>query len=90
VQVTTEQLDTIRPLNDLWLKGTADRIAQAGPNRAGIDPRLMAFLAQTSAIGLLTLKGSVEALDDPLLYSDEDLVAALAAIFSVAAAPAGS
>jgi len=47
----------------------------------------MAFLAYLSAIGLLTMKGMVESLDDPLAYSDEQLVEGFARIFAAAAAP---
>ena len=47
----------------------------------------MAFLAYLAAIGLLTMKGMVESLDDPLLYSDEQLIEGFARIFEAAAAP---
>jgi hypothetical protein len=41
----------------------------------------------TSALGLLTMKGLVESLGDPLRHSDDDLIEALARIFEAAAAP---
>lgn len=85
--VTPEQLARIRPLNDLALAGTAERLKELGETRAGVKPRLLAFLAQVAAVGLLTFKGSVEAIDDPLLYSDDELVDALVRIFSAAAEP---
>ncbi len=88
VKVAPEQLERVRPLNTLAYAGTAERLAAQGPNRAGVDPRLMAFLAQVSALGVLTMKGMVESVDDPLIYSDEELQDALAAIFAAAAEPA--
>jgi hypothetical protein len=47
----------------------------------------MVFLANVAALGILTMKGMVEHLGDPLLYSDEELIDALARIFEAAAAP---
>ena len=47
----------------------------------------MAFLAYLAAVGLLTMKGMVESLDDPLLYSDEQLIEGFARIFEAAAEP---
>lgn len=90
VQVTPEQLERIRPLNDLSFGGTAERLARdwkSGRGRARVEPRMMAFLASVAALGLLTMKGLVESFDDPLLYSDDQLVEALARIFEAAAAP---
>ncbi len=90
VGVSAEQLARIRPLNDLAFAGatrllTADWKQRRG--RAGVEPRLMAFLANVAALGVLTLKGSVESVGDPLLYSDEQLIDGLARIFAAAAAP---
>ncbi|WP_084639927.1 TetR/AcrR family transcriptional regulator [Kaistia adipata] len=85
-----EQFDRIRPLNDLVLAGAAARLGdeqQARPSRAAVEPRLMAFLAYLSAIGLLTMKGLVEPLDDPLRYSDAELVEGFRRVFAAAAAP---
>lgn len=48
---------------------------------------MMAFLASTAAFGLLTMKGMVESVGDPLKYSDDELVEALARIFEAAARP---
>ena len=47
----------------------------------------MAFLSYLAAVGLLTMKGMVESLEDPLLYSDEQLVEGFARIFEAAASP---
>jgi AcrR family transcriptional regulator len=85
-----QQFARIRPLNELWYAGATKRLAEERekrPGRAQVEPRLMAFLANLAAIGLLTMKGMVESVDDPLLYSDEQLVEGLARIFEAAAAP---
>jgi AcrR family transcriptional regulator len=89
VHFDEEQFARIRPLNDLWFEGAAKKLREQQkehPGRAPVEPRLMAFLAYTSAIGLLTMKGMVESVDDPLLYSDDQLVEGLARIFEAAAA----
>jgi len=38
-------------------------------------------------MGMLTMKGMVESVGDPLLYSDEQLIEGFARIFEAAAAP---
>lgn len=84
LQLSPEQLERIRPLNDTLLGGAAGKLAEAG--QPGLmEPRLFAFLAFTSALGLLTMKGLVESQGDPLLYSDEELIGALSKIFAAAA-----
>lgn len=87
VHFDAQQFARIRPLNNLILAGTVDKLAAdgAGGGRAGVEPRLMAFLAYLAAIGTLTMKGMVESMDDPLVYSDEQLVEGLARIFAAAA-----
>lgn len=90
VRVAPEQFERVRPLNDLVYGGTAEKLTaqwKKKRGRADVDPRLMAFLANASAIGLLTYKGMVESVGDPLKYSDEELVEGLARIFEAAAAP---
>ncbi len=90
VHVAAEQLARIRPLNDLAYAGATRKLAEdwkAAPGRARVPPRLMAFLANVSAVGLLTMKGMVESVGDPLLYSDDELVEGLARVFEAAAAP---
>jgi AcrR family transcriptional regulator len=47
--------------------------------------RQLAFVAWTSALGLLTMLGIAEANDDPLIHSDEALLAALSSVFDNAA-----
>lgn len=57
----------------------------AAARRTDVDPRLLAFLAHLAALGVLTMKGLVEAFDDPLRYSDEELIEALGRVFGAAA-----
>jgi AcrR family transcriptional regulator len=83
------QFARIRPLNELLLAGAAKKVAEdreQHPGPARVEPRLMAFLAYLSAIGLLTMKGMVESLNDPLIYSDDQLIEGFARIFETAAA----
>jgi len=88
VAISAEQFARIRPLNDLILGGASTLLANerehdtSGP---AVEPRLLAFLAYLSAIGLLTMKGLVEAQGDPLLYSDEQLIEGFAKVFERAA-----
>jgi AcrR family transcriptional regulator len=90
VHIAAQQLERIRPFNDLAYGGAAKRIAddsKRARGRARVEPRLMAFLASVAAIGLLTRKGMVETAGDPLIYSDDELVEGLARIFEAAARP---
>jgi AcrR family transcriptional regulator len=88
VEVAAQYLARFRPLNELAYAGAAKLLAEdakRGRMRVRINPRLMAFLAGIAAIGMLTLKGMVESVRDPLLYSDDELVEGLAQIFEAAA-----
>ncbi len=90
VRFGAEQLARIRPLNDLAYADATATLAREWKHergRAGVEPRLMVFLANVAAVGVLTMKGMVENLGDPLLYSDEQLVEGLARIFEAAAEP---
>jgi AcrR family transcriptional regulator len=90
VHFDEQQFARIRPLNDLWFGGAVKKLAEERrkrPGRAKVEPRMLAFLAWLAAVGLLTMKGMVENLDDPLLYSDEQLVEGFARVFAAAAAP---
>ena len=82
-----DQLARIRPLNDLAFAGAARRVQDGPAGRAGVPPRLLVFLAHLAALGVLTMKGLVEAFDDPLRYSDEELIDALSRVFEAAARP---
>jgi len=82
------QFARIRPLNDLWFAGAEKRLTSDRRKRvraASIEPRLLAFLAWVASIGLLTMKGMVESQDDPLIYTDAQLVDALSQVFAAAA-----
>ena len=88
VNWSDEQFDRLRPLNDLTLAGAAGLLREdrkGRPGRARVEPRLLAFLAYLAAIGLLTMKGVVEHVDDPLRYSDEELIEGFAKVFAAAA-----
>lgn len=90
VHFDQQQFARIRPLNELWFAGAAMKLSEdrrKRPGRAQVEPRLMAFLAYLAAIGLLTMKGMVESVEDPLLYSDDQLVEGFARVFEAAAAP---
>jgi AcrR family transcriptional regulator len=90
VHFGVEQFARIRPLNDLAYAGATKTLTEEwrhARGRAGVEPRLMVFLANMAAVGDLTMKGMVESLGDPLLYSDEQLIDGLARIFEAAAAP---
>jgi AcrR family transcriptional regulator len=90
VHLDPEQFARLRPLNDLAYAGAAELLAKdwkRARGRARVEPRLMAFLASVAAVGLLTFKGMVESVGDPLVYSDEQLIEAFARIFEAAAAP---
>lgn len=87
VHFDQQQFARIRPLNDLWFAGAAKRIGEERGRRSGrgnVEPRLLAFLAYLAAIGILTMKGMVESVDDPLIYTDEQLVAGFARVFAAA------
>ncbi len=89
VHFDAQQFARIRPLNELWFGGAAKKLGEERklrPSRARVEPRLMAFLAYVASLGLLTMKGMVESVKDPLLYSDEQLIEGLARIFEAAAA----
>jgi AcrR family transcriptional regulator len=90
VRFGAEQLARIRPLNELAYAGATATLAREwkqARGRAGVEPRLMVFLANVAAVGVLTMKGMVENFGDPLLYSDEQLIEGLARIFEAAATP---
>ncbi len=72
-----QQLERIRPLNDR-MYGPTERLLRAAQraDRAdkGLDPRRLAFLAHTSAMGLLTMHLMVSSVDDPLRHAPKALV----------------
>lgn len=87
VRWSEEQFARLRPINDLLLASTTAllrRDQETAGGQAPVEPRLMAFLAFLSAIGVLTMKGMVEQVNDPLVFSDEQLIEGLARIFEAA------
>lgn len=82
VQWSPAQFARIRPLNDMILGGAGAMIEKGKPDGRKVEPRLLAFLAYVSALGLLTMKGMVESLGDPLIYSDEELIDGFAQLFA--------
>jgi AcrR family transcriptional regulator len=87
VHFDARQFARIRPLNNLLLAGAAEKLARqraTSKRKGGIEPRLLAFLAYLAALGILTMKGMVESMDDPLVYSDQQLIEGFAQVFSAA------
>lgn len=82
VKLGAEQFARVRPLNDLLLKGATQKLGTADALPA--KPRLMAFLAFISALGVLTMKGLAESMNDPLAYTDDELADGLASAFEAA------
>jgi AcrR family transcriptional regulator len=88
LEVGLGELARIRPLNDLAYQGAANMLAAEWKQKRGkanVDARVMVFLANVAALGILTMKGLVECFGDPLLYSDEELIEALGNVFAAAA-----
>lgn len=88
LRIGLDQLARIRPLNDLAYQGATNMLDaewKQKRGRAKVDARVMVFLANVAALGLLTMKGLVEAFGDPLLYSDDELIDALGNVFAAAA-----
>ncbi len=84
---TDEQFARLRPLNDLVLARTTAILREerrSRPGEAAVDPRLLTFLAFLAALGVLTMKGMVEQVNDPLLFSDEQLIEGLSRVFEAA------
>jgi AcrR family transcriptional regulator len=91
--VGREQLERIRPLNALFYAGVERKLAAdaaAGRIPALDDPRRLAFVAHLAAVGLLAFKTRVEAVGDPLRYSDEELVGEITGLLRGALRPNGS
>jgi AcrR family transcriptional regulator len=82
VQWSPDQFARIRPLNAMIFSGAAALIEKRQTGGGKIEPRLLAFLAYLSALGLLTMKGMVEAQGDPLIYSDERLIDGFTQLFA--------
>lgn len=82
--VGPEQLERIRPVNELLYGGAESRLRadQRSGNFPGKrDPRRFAFTAHMAVIGLLNMKAIVAAADDPLIHNDDDLIDDLCTTF---------
>ncbi|WP_348531767.1 helix-turn-helix domain-containing protein [Rhizobium sp. 16-449-1b] len=82
VQWSPEQFARIRPLNTMIFGRAAALIEKDQTGTETVEPRLTAFLAYLAALGLLTMKGMVEAQGDPLIYSDEKLIEGFVHLFA--------
>jgi AcrR family transcriptional regulator len=81
-----EMLEKVRPINDLIYGSLEQKLeADARTRPGGIHPRRLAFIAHMAAVGLLTMKGLVEAHGDPLVHSDADLSEELIRVLQAAA-----
>jgi len=86
--MTAERLARIRPLNDLLLKGVAERVAHdRGPGASADEARRFAFTAYTSVVGLLAMKALVESAADPLRHADAALIETLVSTYRRAVNP---
>jgi len=88
-----EELERIRPINDMLYAGAearlrADQRTGAFPRKR--DPRRFAFTAQVAVIGFLNMKAIAAAAKDPLIHSDEDTIEDLCRTFRDAALPGGA
>ena len=75
-QLGREHLDAIRPLNDRMYGPTEGKLRHAqaaGRAASSLDPRRLAFIAHTSAMGLLLMQSMVSDLDDSLRHSESRL-----------------
>jgi AcrR family transcriptional regulator len=85
-----ELLEAIRPLNDR-MYGPAERKLReaqtAGHAAQSLDARRIAFIAHTSAMGLLAMQLMVSDVDDPLRHSGAALVNELCRALRLAVRP---
>jgi AcrR family transcriptional regulator len=75
--VGRDQLERFRPLNELFYGAAEEKLAvdqAAGRAAPTGHPRRLVFVAHLVAVGLLTFKTMVEAVGDPLRYTDEELL----------------
>ena len=88
-----EELERIRPINDMLYAGAearlrADQRTGAFPRKR--DSRRFAFTAHVAVIGFLNMKAIAAAAKDPLIHSDEDTIEDLCRTFRDAALPGGA
>jgi len=88
-----EELERIRPVNDMLYGGAEARLRadqKTGAFAKNRDPRRFAFTAHTAVIGLLNMKAIGASANDPLIHSDDDLINDLCTTFRVAALHGGA
>jgi AcrR family transcriptional regulator len=89
-RVGPSELSRLRPLNDRMYGPTEAKLAEAqrlGLLDPALHPRRLAFVAHTSAMGLLAMKLMVETVHDPLEHGDDALLAELCRALRAAVAP---
>jgi AcrR family transcriptional regulator len=88
-----EELERIRPINDLLYGGVEARL-RADQRTGGFpkkrDPRRFAFTAHMAVIGFLNMKAIAASAKDPLIHSDEDTIEDLCKTFRDAALHGGA
>ena len=87
-----EELERIRPINDMLYGGAETRLR--ADQRSGCfpkkrDPRRFAFTAHMAVIGFLNMKAIAASAKDPLIHSDEDTIEDLCRTFRDAALRGG-
>lgn len=90
--VGPDEFARIRPVNDMLYAGAeallrADQRAGTFPKKR--HPRRFVFTAHLAVIGLLNMKAIVDASNDPLIYSDDELIDDLCQTFRDAATRGG-
>jgi len=79
-----EELERIRPINDMLYGGAESRL-RADQRTGGFpkkrDPRRFAFTAHMAVIGFLNMKAIAASAKDPLIHSDEDTIEDLCRTF---------
>ena len=88
-----EELERIRPINDMLYGGAearlrADQRTGGFPKKRG--PRRFAFSAHMAVIGLLNMKAIAASAKDPLIHGDEDMIEDLCTTFRDAALHGGA
>lgn len=86
-RTSPEVLARIRPVNDLMYGAAAAKLgAERKPKKT--DPRAarrLAFTAHLAALGFLTMRAITDSMNDPLLYTDAELVDDLCRTFRASA-----